>query len=464
MDRLVVLLGVAAAALPGCGRERPGPVWPGALCTTRLPDAALASEDAPALTQPTSRVLVEIRVETEAMLAALEAAVPRRVAERRGLDLGAPGKLDFHVDRGKFRVRVAGDELAVEVDLEGDAALCKPMGALGCVGYASCQPSAHAHAAVPLLLGSDFRLPSSRVGIPITRRCMLTALSIDVTGEVEAEAKRREQAIRESIDAGVPAVEPVLREIWQALGTSVPLGAGTCARVYPTALVQTGPRVRGGAIRLVLGAEGQVVVETPCAPAQPAPPMPSPRLDRTLEPGVDLRVPVIVGWDEASRAIARGLAQAEPAVGGEVVHVTDARVQPTARGVRIGLTIAGKTCGEVWLDGVPAYDATRGAIVFQGLTPAGDAAGLARAGIDGAQLAASVAPLIAVPLRVDPANVPKRIDRIAASLLGPTAGQPADGPEIAVGMTRASIDAALAVREGLVAMLHAEGAATVKLR
>jgi hypothetical protein len=388
--------------------------------------------------------------------------VPKRVVEQRKVDAGAAGRMDILVDRGPFAVSLAGDELAIEVDLAGEASLCKPLGMFGCVHLASCRPGAHARAAVSLVLTPGLELSPSKVAIPVTRPCTLTALGVDVTGRVQHEADVRAQAIRAEIDRGVPVVQPLAAELWNALGASVPVGAGACARVRPTALVQSGPRRDGDAVALGLGVEGEVVVETPCTPAVRSGPMPAPRLDRSVVPGVELAIPVMASWDEIGHAVARSLAGTEIRAGREVVRITDATIEPAGASARVIVTVAGRSCGRVALIGAPVADAV-GQVRFPALAP--DAGEVARAhaaapGLDVNELARAVADKLRLPPRLDVAAVPRRIDRTARALLP----RDATGPDVEIAMHDARVDRAEITPRGLSVVLVATGSATVRLR
>ncbi|MFO0662005.1 MAG: DUF4403 family protein [Polyangiaceae bacterium] len=135
----------------------------------------------------TSRVVVEVQVDAPALLGSLEKGVPKRVASARRVSLGDAGRLSYTVDRGPFSARIENDALVVETRVDASAEICKPLGLLGCVEYATCAPGALAQARLPLLLQPSYRFPPPQVSIPVTRRCTLTALDIDVTGRVQRE-------------------------------------------------------------------------------------------------------------------------------------------------------------------------------------------------------------------------------------------------------------------------------------
>lgn len=459
--------GAAALSLLGCsGKGPPAPGWAGATCAARPRAASPAPFAASPLDVPRSRVLVDVRIATGETLRELEKAVPRRIAERKGIDIGDAGRLSFSVDRGPFGVKVSGDDLVVEVDLQGEAEMCKPLGLLGCVSYASCSPRAHASAALRLLVTDDYRLLPSRVAIPMTQPCTMTALQLDVSGEVQKQANQQAENLKRRIDGALPDVGPTIETLWKALGSSISLGASSCVRVTPRGVLQTGPRQRDDALLVGVGVEGEVLVEAPCGAPRPPPPLPPPRVERGLEPGIELRIPLLTRWPEVSLAVARSLALSEPLLGDEVVHITDARAFPAAGGrVRLALQLAGRVCGEVWLEATPVGSDAAIALDQVSLLP-GEQPRLQAVSprIDLSPLGPLVSARVRIPLPADVLNMPRRIDQLAARLLN---SDPGDGPvqyEVKVAMASARVEQAQATSDGLAAVVGAAGEAKVLLR
>src|SRR4051794_19997993 len=131
--RLFLLLLVAACGASG-PRPPPPPEPVPETCATRLPprDVPDASDTLPPLpapsvstfTPPRSTLVVNAEIPLAQIKQALEAKVPRRVAEERDHDIGAAGRLEYTVDRGPFAVRVEADSLVVEAQLLGNARAC----------------------------------------------------------------------------------------------------------------------------------------------------------------------------------------------------------------------------------------------------------------------------------------------------------------------------------------------------
>lgn len=454
-----------AAALLRCSSGATTTAWPGALCEQRLPGAPLAAEVPPDPQPLRSRVLVEARIEIAAALAELERSLPRRLAERRDVELGDPGRLSFTIDRGPFSLALSGDELSIDVDLRGQAEVCKPVPLLGCVGYASCSPGGHARASLQLLLGEDYRLLPSRVQIPVTRPCTLSALGIDMTAEVQAQANRQADEIHGRIDGTLPELGETVTALWRSLATTVPLGASSCARISPQEVLQTGPRLGEKYLSVGLGVEGEIAVLAPCLPSPAPSPLPSLRTARDAAPGVDLRIPLRTSWPEVGLALTRALALAEPQAGDEVFHVTEATAAPGPEGkVRLGFTLAGRSCGQVSFDTTP--EARPDGLFFTRLTPApGESERLRAAGsrLDLVALGGAVESRLRLPLPAEVSGMHRRIEGLTARLLG---GEGDGGPlryRLAVKLLPARVEGAQVTREGLAALVAVAGEAVVEL-
>lgn len=413
---------------------------------------------------PRSRVIVEARVEVKAALAELERTLPRRLAERRGVELGDAGRLSYTIDRGPFALHLEGDELSVDVELQGHAEVCKPVGFLGCVGYASCAPGGRARASLRLLLGNDYRLLPSRVQIPVTRPCTLSALGIDMTSEVQAQANRQADEIHGRIDGALPELGEAVSSIWNALATTIPLGASSCARVRPRAVLQTGPRLRGEHLSVGFGVEGEVAVLAPCQPPPPVPPLPPPGPAQDLETGIDLKIPLLTSWPEAGYSLTRSLALAEPQAGDEVVHITEVRAGPGAQGkVRLWLTLAGRSCGEVAYEATP--EAQPDGLLFRGVALVeGEAARLRGAGatLDLAALGQAIEGRLRLSLPAEVSGMHRRIEGLAARLLNDGDGGPLRY-RFSVHLRPARVEGAAVSAEGLAVIVSAGGEALVDL-
>lgn len=414
------------------------------------------TEDLPILQTPVSRVMVDATVDVAAVLAEVHQSVPRVVAEASAVDAGEAGRLSFRVERGEFSLDLKDKRVGVKLPLRASAVLCRPLGPLGCVEIARCQPEAVASAHIVPLLDESYRFPSPVVAIELTKRCTLTAFAIDVTPRLQAEANTQAEKLRARIEAALPDVRASLAPLWDFVATTLPLGRGACARVVPAAVVQTGPRLANGVLRGGVGIEGQLSVESPCGKPSPRRPLPPPELREIAGPGVDLRVPFTVPWEEASRGAAQSLDRVETRFGAGLVHVIDARFVPlSAASVALILTVSGELCGEVVLLGTPAWRTATNGLALDGLRRAG------LTGPDPGALIADVAAALRVPLPVDITSLGSSLRRNLSALL-PAPGEVGFAKVSAeIGETR--VERVVVTSGGLAAVVVASGEVSVAL-
>lgn len=459
--RAVALVGLVLA--PSCGPRPRESAWPGAVCRVRLPNApARPAVDVPDAPTPRSRIVVDATVDIAKALARAESALPRVVADASDIDTGDGSRLSLKVERGDFSLDLDDStprtRVGVRVPLRGTAALCRPLGPMGCVELARCRPEATASAHLVPLLDAEYRFPSPSVSIDITKRCTLTAFAIDVTPRLQAEANAQAEILRARIDAALPEVREPIQPLWELLGTTITLGRDTCARLVPTDVVQTGARVRGGLLRGGVGVEGQLSLESPCRGPSPKRPLPPPvfrQIDKhTDDRGIDLRVPVVVPWDEVSRATARSLDTVEVVYGASLVHVIDARVSPGENGsIQIVATLAGDTCGEIVLTGKPVWSTARNAIGVGSLraTSATDATALARA----------IEAALRVPLPVDITSLGSTVRKTLDALVPKPTSK--DEPTVVDHIGEAGVELVVPAKAGLAAVVVARGEVEVQI-
>lgn len=411
---------------------------------------------------PLSRIVVDATVDVKRALVRAEAALPRLVADASDIDTGDGLRLSLKVERGDFSLDVGDDardrRVGVRVPLRGSAAICRPLGPMGCVELARCNPEATASAHLVPLLDAEYRFASPSVSIAITKRCTLTAFGIDVTPRLQAEANAQAEILRARIDAALPEVREPLLPIWELFGTTITLGRDTCARFVPTDVVQTGARVRDGVLRGGVGVEGRLSLESPCRGPSPKRPLPPPvfrQIDKNADDrGIDLRVPVVVPWDEVSRATARSLGTVEVAYGASLVRVIDARVGPGENGtMQVVATLAGDTCGEIVLTGKPIWSTARNAIGVGSLraTSATDASALERA-IEGA---------LRVPLPVDITSLGSTVRKTLDALVPKPTSK--DEPTVVEHVGEAGVEIVVPAKAGLAAVVVARGEVEVQI-
>jgi hypothetical protein len=490
------IAGSMLAGAAGCAGGRPvlADAGASASCAERLPrrtttSTSILTESSalPEVPAPLSRIVVEADIDVAAALSEAEKSVPRDLGngpEGDTVSVGEAGQLTMRVRRGAFAVELgqtAPGETAqagrasvgVRVPLEGMATLCRPLGPLGCVEVARCRPEAVASAFLVPLLDDSLHFPAPEVAISVTRGCTLTAFRFDITPRLQAEANAQAERLRSRIEAALPEVRAPLEQLWSLLGTTLPLGRGTCARLTPTAVIQTGVRLEGGHLRGGVGVEAQVRLESPCGPSRAPGSLPSPvlRPHGDGEGSVDLQVPITIPWDEVSRAGAESLSSLESTIRRRPVHVTDATLAVGADGqAAVRLIVAGPVCGEITVQGALRWRPDRNAIALSEVrVEANEADRLGLAPGEATRLAEKVEATFRLPLPVDITSLGSNVRKTLDALLPkPARGAEAVTTAAALPTIEASLDEAQIsllrpTREGLTAVVQAPGQITAKL-
>jgi hypothetical protein len=403
---------------------------------------------APSFAAPRSTIVVNAEVPLAGVKQALEAKVPRRVAEERDHDLGAAGHLEYSVDRGPFGVHVDKDTLVVEAPLQGRAQAC----AKGRC-YAGCAPEARVTARVPLRLGADYKFHASDVRIVVTRGCEVRALggfvTIDVTPILRGALAAQSRTIQAQIDRELPSLQPDAARLWAELRKTRELPLGMCVALAPEEITQGPASGTAELARLRFGLLARPEVRVKCTPnAPPDPGMPSPpkilpalRDDPALGDAGDVHLSIVLDHESAARAVASA---AEPI---DLGPRRRARIGRASGNVSRGLLLdlSGEVCGDVMMvaSGLAWTDAH--SVHLTGVTPL-PGEGERLAGLDPARIAAAVehAP-IALP--------------IAVSALGSTL------PELARGMSddKLTVTATVDTAQPESAGLHAADLVAVAL-
>jgi hypothetical protein len=412
---LLPMLIVLVVACSGTRTPPPAPPLPEPIaetCASRLPPRAAAapavSGAAPPFAAPRSTIVVNVEVPLAGIRQALEAKVPRRVAEERDHDIGAAGRLEYTVDRGPFTVRVENATLVVEANLQGRAQAC----AKGRC-YAGCAPEARITAKVPLHLGADYKLRSSEVRIDMTKGCEVRTLggflTVDVTPMLRGALAVQSHGVQASIDRELPDLGPEAARLWTELGKTRPLPLGMCVALAPEEITQGPASGTAEVARLRFGLIARPEVRVRCAGggagsgtgtgtamATAVRKMPSLRDDPALAAIGDVHLAIVLPEDAAARAVERADVIE---FGGRRARVTKASGD-LASG--IVLELGGEVCGEVGTSagGLAWTDAQSLHLTGSALLP-GDLERLAAAQLDAARIAAAVehAP-IALPIAV----------------------------------------------------------------
>ena len=387
--------GPGGTARGGSGRAPAPPMTE--TCAVRLPPRSASDAGEAGAPQPVaasafsvarSTLVVNLEVPLAGVRQALDAKVPRRVAEERDHDLGVAGRLEYTVDRGPFALRVEGEVLVVESVLQGRAQAC----AKGRC-YAGCAPEARATARVPLRVGADYKLRTSEVRIDITRGCNVRALgglvTVDVTPILRGALDAQSRNVRASIDRELPDLRPEAARLWDELGTPKALPLGACVMLGPEEITQGPASGTPELLRMRFGLLARPEVRPGCGAdprgATPSRPLPPLREDRALPVLGDVHLAIVLAPDAPARAIE----------GGDAIDLGRgrARVRKATGDASSGLLLdlSGEACGEVGMSiGGVAWSEPQ-SLRLTGTAPlAGDAARLSAAGLEAARLAKGI--------------------------------------------------------------------------
>ncbi len=436
----------------GCG-PHPSAAHPtgSGTCSARLPASEPAFADAPAVQAPESHIAVNVAIDTHRLGRELSRRVPVVLAEARDQNVGAPGQATYVVKRGGFHFGVHDSDLLVETPISAHVAVCKPIGPF-CPEYGHCSPQLVSTVRLPLALDRNYTLGRSRVGVSVTRGCVLQPIGVDVTPQLRQMARQQSGRIERRIDRSVPSLRPEAKAAWQLVDLPIALGSTLCARVTPSRLVQSKPALAHDTLSTRLAVFGQLGVEEPCQSAQADAhrPLPPPELDDKVPGDVRLDVPIHIDWSDVSADLSRSLAQpGEP-------RITSARARGAevdGRGVvALAVTLEGEVCGDAWLVGEPWYDAQASRVRLRNVRFApGQDPSVAQ--LAGSALPARVAELAQIALPIDLALGPRSLSSLVDSL---TKERP-KGVDVKVEVAPAQVDSVLVDPAALVPVASLTG-------
>lgn len=430
---LVSVVAVAALLAGACGgRSGTSARSLGPTCRVTLPPRATTLADAdggtggsgsggaPASPSPlhaasaaVSVLPIDVDVPLGTLGSALEAKVPRRVAEERDHDIGLAGRLEYVVDRGAFTVRGDGDALVVQTPLSIHARAC----AKGAC-YAGCDPEARATVRVPLRLGPDWELRRASAQFEITRGCELAVLGgvvrVDVTFVVAQSLKAERARLEDAINAQLPHLRPEVERAWGEAARTRALPLGACVSLSPIAVAQGAPSADADTAHLRFGVVARPELRLRCdeapassAPVAPAPsPLPPLRDDDALGKDGDTHLAVVLPKSAIAAAIedayhppyaapgdagAAAASAPSPAIDlGSAGRTYVAAASGTASALVVRL--AGDVCGDVTAraTAVAWTPDGHGLALARVEIPDDDAARLASAGVDARALASAL--------------------------------------------------------------------------
>jgi hypothetical protein len=367
----------------------------------------------PALTEPESRVALDVSLDTQRLSQELAARVPTTVATASRRPIGAAGRVSYTVVRGAFGFGVDRDRLIITTPIRANVEVCKPFGPF-CVTYGRCAPELVSSVSIPLVLERDFGLSKSLVSLRTTRPCRIAGF--DATPYVERAAEDQRADIQRQIDASLPDPRPSVAAAWQLLGVPLALGITACLRVEPRRIQQAHPRSDSGRIRARVIVHGLVVVEAPCrSQTRNASPPPAPEVVEQAPEGIALELPLRMGYDEVSAELSRSLANARPERVGRI-RQAKARAGAVSGKPRliIALTLDGAVCGDAWLVAEPYYDPASNGIRLRRAALYGEQRLLSESGASSA-LTAALERHARIGLSVDVTAAPAQLERLAES-------------------------------------------------
>lgn len=417
-----------------------------------MPGAASHLETRPelraAFVAPRSTLVVNVDLPLGGLGPALEAKVPKRVAEERDHDIGMAGRLEYTVDRGAFTVRAVNDSIVVETPLVAHARAC----AKGRC-YASCDPEAKATAVVPLKLGADYKLRTSSVRVDITKGCTVNVaggfVRIDVTPQIRAGLAQQTGRIQAAIDKELPNLKPEASRLWSELGKPRSLPLGSCVLLSPEEITQGPASAAGDVAHLRFGLLARPELRVRCGDAPRTASLPALKDDAALPITSDVNLGIVLPPEAAARALEGStLAMTSP------TQVTKASGDPA---IGIELELLGEACGAAGLTAGSAawHDATT--VSLAKVEPAsGDAERFASANVDVGSFVKGVEG-VGIPLPLAPAALVTALPELARGLSDPTVS------------VDARIDESSPASAGLrgsevVAVVHLRGALTMRAK
>ena len=363
------LLLACIVALAACHRSTGAKIAElGECVATIAPRTRTVVPPSPLEPPPSSTIPLSVVVDVPPMKKELEAQVPMRVAEEHDRSIGTPGLLTYTVDRSAFTLSMAGNALVASTDLTVHASICHPVIGLGCVQYGSCTPLLHVTATLPTTLTSDYALPPSTVAITVTRRCLMTALDIDVTSIVQSNADAQARRVKAQIDASLPKPKEQVARAWDLAQSMIPLGKGSCIRLQPRSLVQGPAKIVKDQLLARFAVVADPIVDAPCTDSPAKVALPKLGHDDTLAEGFSVHLAERISTARVEDEWKTRLSGVTLAAGPSSARVTNVAVHPAQKGLSIDAKIAGPTCGVVLFDATPIWNEKDHEVVLSPLT------------------------------------------------------------------------------------------------
>jgi hypothetical protein len=367
----VAILAVVASALVVACRRTPAP--PGAkagACSVSVASAQRTTTP-PQTPKPIEPSLIPVEATVELAIArkTVESQVPKRVASGSGVPVGTAGQVTYTIDRGPFSFVMVGESLVARTDLTIKASVCKPVPGLGCVQYGSCTPLARVDAGLPTQLTDQYALKASTVNIVVTRRCLMTALDIDVTPILESKAAEEAKKIKAKIDASLPNPRKEVAHAWELSQTSLPLAKDSCVQLHPRSLVQGPTTIVKDQLVARFAVVADPTVDSPCGGDEPKPfDLPPLAHDAKLDPRFAVHLPVRVATASIEAAWQKAIT-GKSFEAGPTLTVQKLAARPSAVGFDLDLEVNGPACTTLFFEGTPQWDEGKHAVRLAPLVP-----------------------------------------------------------------------------------------------
>ncbi|MBK7582575.1 MAG: DUF4403 family protein [Myxococcales bacterium] len=460
--RLAVASAVLAGLATSCARSPARDLDSGALseseqCSQRVDATPFTAAPPPALPAQRSRIGVDVRAELSALERELGRAVPVTLASEQRRPVGAPGEVSYVVRRGRFGLSLGPDRLLVNVPVEVEVEICKPLGPF-CPTYGRCSPRLAAVASVPLYFDENYAVGRSRVGISLQRSCVIAG--IDAAPQIKSQAAREIGNVQRRIDASMPDLRGSVAGVWELLHHPIALGRSTCLLITPDRITQSRPKLSKRTLESQLGAEGTLRIQDPCEANGSVKPAPLPPLTTREDTtrGIELRVPIRASWGDVSAGLTRSIAN-RGARGSQIwaTKIDASAVSVDGKpAVLLRTTVAGRACGDLWFLAEPWFDSKTGRVRLRNLRAAPGTA----QGTTVSALARSIEEHASVALPVDISAGPASL---GALVQGFGTGLP-EGVAIESEMAKATVERVHPEAEGLVALAVFAGSTTLRVQ
>ncbi len=325
----------------------------GATCEVQLAAVQPTLPPAKPFSPPRSSIELTTRVAEPELLKLLERELPVELAREKGVSVGAAGKADYTVRRGKPVLGATKDELEVRVPIETTIDVCKPFGSI-CIRYGHCEPAFEAVFRVSTKVSESYELPRPQGSISATRRCVI---GIDVTPQILSEASREVRKVEGEIARRMPSIKKDAEQLWKRVQAPIKLPDESCVRFEPERITYRAPAKDAGFFEASLGIEG-AVVPAECGSGKEVSQL-GPLARAAAEGGA------ATAWLPMRIETARVQEELGKTLSGPVDdenEVAAVEVRPSDGKLALGLTLRGAHCGTLWVTGKPVVTETGDAV------------------------------------------------------------------------------------------------------